>query len=79
VEGEASGGDDMHAAEGLIGLTLAASFVAAMLVSAIVSARSIAAGDGLLREWWKRGLYGILAMIAVWAAYFILGFLFAAG
>lgn len=69
----------MDSSQGLVWLTLVASFVAAMLASAIASARSIAAGDSLVREWWKRSLYAMLAMIAVWAVYFVLGFLFSGG
>lgn len=63
----------MQAPEGLVYLVLVASFMAAIIVSGIVSVRSMAKGDSLLREWWKRILYGTLAMIAVWAAYFLIG------
>jgi hypothetical protein len=56
----------------LVGITAIASFMAAVVVSMIVSIKSKAKGDGLLRMWAKQGCFGALAMLGVWAAYFII-------
>ncbi|TMJ19620.1 MAG: hypothetical protein E6G92_07570 [Alphaproteobacteria bacterium] len=61
----------MTAPEWVVWLTAIASFLAAMIVSTIVSVRSAARGESLFREWGKRGLYSSLAMFGVWAAYFL--------
>lgn len=63
----------MTAPDWLVWLTLVASFMAAIVVSTIVSVRSITGGDSIPAEWLKRSFFGTLAFVAVWAAYFIIG------
>lgn len=58
-------------------LTGIGSFVAAIIVSTIVRVHSARDGDGVVREWAKGGLSGILAMMSVWAVYFVAGHLVA--
>lgn len=57
----------------LVWLTLFASLFAAVVVSAVISARAAKEGRSLRWEWFRRSAYGALAMVAVWAAYFVVG------
>jgi hypothetical protein len=57
----------------LVALTLIASLLAAFIASAHAAATSIARGDSLRCEWSRRTVFGTTAMVAVWAAYFLIG------
>ena len=56
----------------LVGVIAITSFLSAVIVSMLVSIRSTARGDGFLRMWAKQGCFGALAMLGVWAAFFII-------
>jgi hypothetical protein len=50
-----------------------AAFFIAFVVSAFVSVRSAARGDGLFKEWGKRSLAFLLTFFSLMAAYFAVG------
>ena len=54
----------------LVGLI---SLLAAWATNVEVQRRSVAKGDGLLRMWCKGGFAGGLAMLVVWALFFLAG------
>lgn len=53
-------------------LVACVAFVAGLIASMLVSIRSRASGDSLLKTWTKQTCVGILAMAGVFAAYFAL-------
>lgn len=75
--GERTGHCLMTVPDWVVWLTSIGSFVAAIVVSTIMRVRSARHGDSLMTEWAKGGLSGILAMLSVWAAYFVAGHLVA--
>jgi hypothetical protein len=56
----------------LVALVCCAAFVASVVASMLVSIRSRAHGESLLRTWTKQVCAGLLAMLAVFAAYFVI-------
>ena len=56
----------------VIGLTVAASVLFGIIVKIIVSVRSDARGDGLLRMWAMSASLGCLAMLGILAACFVI-------
>jgi hypothetical protein len=65
--------------EWIVGLTAIAAFLCGIIVKIIVSVRSDAKGDSLLRMWAKSGSLGCLAMLSIWAAYFAIGWMIRQG
>jgi hypothetical protein len=56
-----------------VGLTAIASFLAAMIASAYAASTSIVKDDSVRREWWRRTVFGTVAMFVPWVAYFLIG------
>lgn len=63
----------------IVGLVAIAAFLCGIIVQIFVWVRSRGKGEGLLWVMTKSGALGCLAMLGVWAAYFILGWLIWAG